>query len=797
MVQLNSPGAAVPVTDESAYASPGFGTIPLLFVATAQDKIDPTGSETDGIAKYTKKDFANFVVPVTSQRELTQFFGSPTFQLAEGSETSEYGLLAAYSYLGQGSQVYAVRADVDLAELNHQDSAPTGPVAGGKYWLDTDASSYGVHEWSGSSWVLQSVTIEVDLTASSGEISDPSTYTPTATGENGDYLVAVLSDNTSTAGTGVVLSYFKRTTGSWVSITTTFAPHYNAPSAPSDGDTWVKTTRPGNGVNLIVYRSDANGEFDLVEVEGVFNGTNYVAQAGNSLTVIDSNMTNGNLALDVENDAVTIQDVVSNNATVIAEVIFAQDDVPTGNPTVGQLWFDNTKTSLHILERQSTGWMPVTTSKDVLYAVEEPTLDENGSSVESGDVWVDTSASEREYPKLYRHNGTNFVLHDNTDQTNQEGVLFANFSDGINTFDEAPDYQLHPMGMLAIDMGRSQNTVREYKTMFYNNGADTVDVWVNAAANNADGSGAFGRLAQRRVIANAMQAAVAGNEDLRDESLTFSLMSAPNYPELIDELVTLNSDRNETAFIITDVPMRKNPTESVQWVKGRGAAENGEDGLVTKYTYSTAYYPHVRTTTPAGNTVTAPASHAALYTYAYSDNNSYPWFAPAGLLRGAVRNGSAVGYITSEEEFKPISLNQGQRDAMYLSNLNPISNAPLEGPVLFGQKTFHPFASALDRVNVARLIAYLRERFHVIVRPLLFEPNDRLTRERARALFESFLSDLISKRALYDFAIVVDESNNTGLRIDRNELWIDIAIQPIKSVEFIYVPIRIVNTGAF
>jgi phage tail sheath protein FI len=293
-----------------------------------------------------------------------------------------------------------------------------------------------------------------------------------------------------------------------------------------------------------------------------------------------------------------------------------------------------------------------------------------------------------------------------------------------------------------------------------------------------------------------MQAAVAGNDDLRDPSRNFTLLCAPNFPELTDELVTLNSDRGETGFIIIDVPMRKTPTQATSWMLGVGATENGDEGLVTKNTYSAVYYPSGRSTTPAGNTVTVPASHMVLYTYAYNDNISYPWFAPAGLTRGVVQNGSAVGYITSEEEFKAVSLSQGQRDAAYLNKLNPIANFPLEGVVVFGQKTLHPTSTALDRVNVARLVAYLRERFDIIARPLLFDQNDKLTRDRAVQLFESFLSDLLTKRALTDFAVVCDESNNTPIRIDRNELYIDIAIAPTKAVEFIYIPIRIVNTGA-
>lgn len=819
MATLVSPGVSVTVVDESAYASPGAGTIPLVVIATAQDKIDPTGTEVDGIAKYTKASAAGLVVPVTSQRELTQFFGEPIFAASEGAETSEYGLLAAYSYLGQGSQAYVVRANVDLAQLVATDVAPTGPANGNQIWLDTDGSRYGVHVYNAASatWVTQSVTVEVDLGAAAGEVADPSSYVPsTAVGAAGEFLVAVLSDGSN----GVALGYFLSDGANWqaldtagqtaLSITATFAPHYGSPAAPSDGDVWVKTTSPGNGVNLIIYQSNSQGVFTQLEVEGVTStdgGAAYVAQDGSSVTVITTTMTDNSIALDVNGTAtgsIAVQQIAAGAAASIADVIYAQDIEPTGTATVGTYWFDDTATDLDILINTGSDWERVDAA-DITFSTSEPL------SPADNDIWVDTSAPAREYPRLYRYDSgaSAWLLYDNTDQSTERGVIFRDFTvtdraglasgsvTGADLLDSAPEAALYPTDMLAVNMAFSSNTVRVWaEGLSVNNGGATVDGWVNAAANNADGSGAFGRLAQRRVIATAMQAAVAGNEDLRDPNRNFTLICAPNFPELTDELVNLNSDRGETAFIIIDTPMRKTPTEAVQWIQGTGAAENGEDGLVTKNTYSAVYYPAGRGTTPAGNTVTVPASHLVLYTYAYNDNISFPWFAPAGLTRGVVQNGSAVGYITTEEEFKAVSLSQGQRDAMYLNKVNPIAQFPLEGVVVFGQKTLHPTSSALDRVNVARLVAYLRERFDEIARPLLFEQNDKLTRDRAVQLFESFLGDLLSKRALTDFAVVCDESNNTPIRIDRNELYIDVAIAPTKAVEFIYIPIRIVNTGA-
>ena len=113
---------------------------------------------------------------------------------------------------------------------------------------------------------------------------------------------------------------------------------------------------------------------------------------------------------------------------------------------------------------------------------------------------------------------------------------------------------------------------------------------------------------------------------------------------------------------------------------------------------------------------------------------------------------------------------------------------------MFGQKTLNANTSALDRVNVARLVVYIRERLDDIVKPFLFEPNDAAVRSDAKAIVDRFLANLVTQRGLFDFVTVCDTSNNTAERIDRNELHIDIAIQPVKSIEFIYIPIRVQNT---
>lgn len=807
MAQLVSPGVEVTVVDESAYGSPGTGTIPLIVVATRNNKSDPTGSEPDGIAKWTKPINAGQPVRVTSQRELTQFFGDPVFDstttgvVIQGSETSEYGLLAAYSYLGQGSNAFILRADVDLAQL---DSVTDEPVAdwsaANTLWIDTDASKYGIHEYNDTTglWVYQTPSIEINEDATSAEATG--TFTPSldaTTVVDGSYLVVVHLDQDG----NVSLQYFIEDSDAWVALTSsnaTFAPHYSTPSTPSGGDVWIKTTSPANGIDLVV--NEYTSAWISHEVQGVTSSVtgglstaigDFIPQDGSSVTALTSTTAEtGNILLDLDTFGIILQRIDENGAPEVLDAFakYAQNDVPTATANTGDVWFNDELDGLDVYVVNGANFDAVTPT----YAKTAP------SGPSDGDVWIDTNladagqVNDRSYPKIYVYNNalSQWILHNNTDQSTERGVLFANISDtaadASTLITDAPEPLVYPDGMIAINMAQSKNTVRVW------NGT----AWRNGVANHADGSGRFGRYAQHAFVATAMQQALT-NEDLREEQYNFTLLTAPFYPEATDELQTLNTDRGETGFIIIDTPMRLNPTQAVNWVQNSNvAAENGEDGLVSNYTYSAVYYPSGASTEPVnGNTVVVPPSHMALYTYAYSDNVSYLWFPPAGLARGVVQNASSVGYLTTENEFKPLALSQGQRDAMYTNKLNPITTFIGDGTVIFGQKSLHPLDTALDRVNVCRLVAYLRERFDDIARPFLFELNDEQTRRRAKLVFERFLADILTRRGIYDYAVVCDESNNTPARIDRNELWIDVAIEPAKAVEFIYIPIRIVNTG--
>jgi hypothetical protein len=421
-------------------------------------------------------------------------------------------------------------------------------------------------------------------------------------------------------------------------------------------------------------------------------------------------------------------------------------------------------------------------------------------------------------------------LIDNTDQTTENGILFADArynTNGANSGEageiadllgsnfldpDAPDPALYPRGMLLWNLRRSGFNVKRFERNWidvnadnerFNNGEAMTSYyphrWVTESANEVDGAGSFGRKAQRKVVVQALQALVNSNQDIRDnETRLFNLMACPAYPELIGEMVSLNYDRGLTAFVVGDSPFRLRPDATTlnNWAANVNlAVEDNDRGLVSRDEYLGIYYPSGFTSDNAGNNIVVPASHMVLRTMALNDQVAYPWFAPAGTRRGGVTNATATGYVNNEGEFVSIALNEGQRDTLYQNNVNPITFLTGAGLTVFGQKTRARNASALDRINVARLVVYLRSQLNSLAKPYLFEPNDKITRDEIKQQVESLMVELVGLRALYDFLVVCDETNNTPARIDRNELYVDIAIEPVKAVEFIYIPLRLKNTG--
>ena len=541
--------------------------------------------------------------------------------------------------------------------------------------------------------------------------------------------------------------------------------------------------------------------------------------------------------------------VASNWKPLAADDFVAADEQPLEEPVNGQLWYNPAFGEVDIMVHDGSNWVgylnefPNTDPNGPRVTATAPEEQSDGTPLVNGDLWISTADLEN-FPSIYRYTnaGTTsaeWTLVDKSDQTTEDGVLFADARYGLSGASgnteaaivdllevdyldpDAPDPDLYPKGMLLWNTRRSGGNVKRYRNNYIDTALDNdrvlvetepgvftgesmanyaTDRWVTASPNQEDGSGSFGRKAQRAVVVAALKSVVDTSEEARDEERrNFNLIACPGYPELLSNLVNLNIERGLTAFVVGDTPFRlkSDATSLTTWgSNANGAFDNGDTGLVTFNEYAAVYYPNGFTTDLAGANVVVPASHMMLRTIALSDQVSYPWFAPAGTRRGGITNATSVGYIDSAEgEFRTVALNNGQRDTLYELKINPIPFFVGVGHVAYGQKTLARNASALDRINVARLVVYLRSQLNKLARPYIFEPNDKITRDEVKGAVESLLLELVGLRALYDFAVVCDESNNTPARIDRNELWIDIAIEPVKAIEFIYIPLRIKNTG--
>lgn len=299
--------------------------------------------------------------------------------------------------------------------------------------------------------------------------------------------------------------------------------------------------------------------------------------------------------------------------------------------------------------------------------------------------------------------------------------------------------------------------------------------------------------ARRVAIVEALQEVINTNQSIRSELFEYDLILCPGFPEVSDEMVALAADIKDEALVIGSVPMNLDPEQVVNW--GKTSSRQRSNSIAY-------YYPHPLTSNIDGRAVLGCSSGTALRTIAYNDSVSFPWFAPAGTTRGQVQGVQAVGYamgtLGEGVEFEEVALNQGQRDALYQfgSDINPIVFFPGRGILVWGQKTSQPDASARDRINVERLLRKAKRDIRKHTMPFVFQPNDPITRGNLKAVLDNYFGDIMMKRGLYDFVVMCNELNNTPAVVDRNEMIADAALRPTKTAEFVYVPLRVLSTGA-
>jgi len=268
---------------------------------------------------------------------------------------------------------------------------------------------------------------------------------------------------------------------------------------------------------------------------------------------------------------------------------------------------------------------------------------------------------------------------------------------------------------------------------------------------------------------------LANKDEFQYNVLSIPGLYREDYASQISAMVNNCQFRGDAIAIIDGVAYDKTIT----------AAKTQAAGVDSSY--AATYWPWLQTIDPdLGDQVWVPASAMMPGVFAYNDASSEAWFAPAGLNRGGL---SSV--IRAERK-----LTNGNRDELYQANINPIATFPNTGVVVFGQKTLQKKASALDRVNVRRLLIALKGFISQIADNLVFEQNTIATRNNFLAQVNPYLESVQQRQGLYAFKVVMDDSNNTPDVIDRNQLIGQIYLQPTKTAEFIYLDFNVMPTGA-
>jgi len=268
-----------------------------------------------------------------------------------------------------------------------------------------------------------------------------------------------------------------------------------------------------------------------------------------------------------------------------------------------------------------------------------------------------------------------------------------------------------------------------------------------------------------------------GNKD----DFQFNVITAPgllahlaNHSTQVNAIISLAETRGDCIAIIDASEQGDAPSTAVTNANALNSS------------YAATYYPYVQVGTETGKNQFVPASVVIPGVYAANDNSSAPWFAPAGLVRGGI-----PGVLQAERK-----LTKAHRDTLYDANVNPIATFPGTGIAVFGQKTLQKKATALDRVNVRRLLIELKKFFGDQARNLVFEQNTIATRNRFLAAVNPYLESVVQRQGLYAYRVVMDDTNNTADVIDRNQLVGQVFIQPAKTAEFIVLDFTIEPTGA-
>ena len=339
--------------------------------------------------------------------------------------------------------------------------------------------------------------------------------------------------------------------------------------------------------------------------------------------------------------------------------------------------------------------------------------------------------------------------------------------------------------------------IRQFWAPMYG-GHDGLDITEPEPFRNSQWTGAS--TAKSSAMFNTIQRAIYTVED--PEAVECNIMVAPGITKvaLTDQLIETCQERADALGIIDlegdYAPYTENTSD---YASRLGSVSTTVTNIQTRdlnNSYGCAYYPWVQIKdTKSDRLLYVPPSVVALGTFASSEAVAELWFAPAGFNRGGLSGpgaGSAGIPVVGVTE----RLTSSKRDDLYENNINPIAKFPAEGIVIFGQKTLQQTSSALDRINVRRLMIHVKKEVSRIAATILFDQNDSITWGRFLSQVEPFLSDIRSRYGLTDFKVVLDETTTTPDLIDRNILYAKVFLKPARAIEYIAVDFIITRTGA-
>lgn len=800
----------ITVSDESAYGAGTNAIVPLYVFATQGNKVlDTTTGE---VAPGTT--IANELLVMTSQRDVINTYGIPYFEeengtVRQGSELNEVGLLGLYSAMGSSALAYALRADIDLSQLKPSKDEPRSEPKNGTKWFDPNKITFGAYMNNGKgkegiysiqNWDRIEVKI-YDVITPDTDMSKEKEGTVMFSLEDStfwEYKTVMVNPPVSPITTAAPIPELKL-----VKLTSNdivFASHVNVPEdseTVKQGTIWIQTTTANDGTRLIkkVYNSTYatwvestmkfynQEEFDELLLDTEYLEKNFLDGANVIVGTADSSESKLNL-----------KKYVAETKKFDDETLVWKEKAPSEPAAEGTLWYDDSS-KVDIMINNGSKWASIKTynnNMDLYVSADEP---ENPTSLS---IWVDTNASP--YPVIKRYLGEDgWDTIDNTDQTSALGVLFADArasdvefevdDDGKvtsslirdDTYDEeiAPDANTYPKGMILFNTWYSGKNVKRYE---YNEDYKKY-LWMNASGNAEDGSGLFGADAQRKMVVKALNGAINSCDELRSLDYDFFYACCPGYPEVDVALATLNSDKKEMFYIVSDTPKNLKPTVRAitDWGKER----------TPRTAYMTRQYPPMGLSSNVdGTSVAIPTSICKMRNLLNLPTGQIC----AGTQYGVVTNIGSTGYITDEDEYAVVSVNEGLGEAIVAQAMNPIMMRRNTGLLFWGENTENNGNTSLSDEHGVLTILRLKRELESAVQPFFFRKNTAGTRADFNYVLRTILNSYVANEEFYDY-VLDTETPNTAETISRKELHAVIAVEIVKGIEFIYIPISVVNTG--